>query len=238
MTVSCLTCKFWAHPIFDAADITKRNNLKISPHESLHWTKQDVSKCQLFGTECFVHVREEQCQNRKFNSSGEPAIYCGQSIMDNRSSNVLYIPYLHCQTINKCPMAKDSPVIINNWKQCWTFYRNPMYLMLAHRMSNLFAIRSRHIAFFKWVMTLSLCQINDQACVGGILHSIWYSDQWPSLWLLDTRTNWSFKKEQMARAAKGPRAGCGYYMHMHTRLKCVHQPYYVEVVLPQWSEGV
>ena len=123
-------------------------------------------------------------------------------------------------------------------KQCWTFYRNPMYLMLAHRMSNLFAIRSRHIAFFKWVMTLSLCQINDQACVGGILHSVWYSDEWPSLWLLDTRTSWSFKKEQMARAAQGPRAGCGYYMHMHTRLMCVHQPYYVEIVLPQWSEGV
>jgi hypothetical protein len=65
------------------------------------------------------YVREEQRQDRKFDSRGEPAIYCGRSTMENRSSYVLYVPgrqrFVSTNNVvfgNKCPIAKDSPNII------------------------------------------------------------------------------------------------------------------------------
>ncbi len=85
--------------------------------------KPDVSKCQPFGVECWLYVREEQRQDLKFDARGEPAIYCGRSTMDNRSSYVLYMPNRSRPTFvtsnnvvfgNKCPMAKDAPNVIDN----------------------------------------------------------------------------------------------------------------------------
>jgi hypothetical protein len=126
MIASGLTGKFWARAIFYAADILNiqyRADLKMSPHECLFGTKPDVSKCQPFGVECWLYVREEQRQDRKFDARGEPAIYCGRSTMDNRSSYVLYMPNRSRPTFvtsnnvvfgNKCPMAKDAPNVIDN----------------------------------------------------------------------------------------------------------------------------
>jgi hypothetical protein len=126
MIASGLTGKFWARAIFYAADILNiqyRADLQMSPHESLFGTKPDVSKCQPFGVECWLYVREEQRQDRKFDARGEPAIYCGRSTMDNRSSYVLYMPNRARPTFvtsnnvvfgNKCPMAKDAPNVIDN----------------------------------------------------------------------------------------------------------------------------
>jgi hypothetical protein len=93
------------------------------PHESLYGTKPDVSECQLFGIECWLYVRADQCQDRKFDDRGEPAIYCGRSTMDNRSSYVLYAPgrprptFISTNNVvfgNKCPMAKDASDLIDN----------------------------------------------------------------------------------------------------------------------------
>jgi hypothetical protein len=66
-------------------------------------------------------VREEQGQNRKFDTCGEPGIYCGRSTMDNISSYVLYMP--NCATYlvtsdnvmfgNKCLIAKDTLNVID-----------------------------------------------------------------------------------------------------------------------------
>ena len=126
MIASGLTGKFWARAIFYAADISNmqfRTDLKMSPHEALHGTKPDVSKCQPFGIECFMYVRDDQRQNRKFDARGEAAIFCGRSTMDNRSSYVLYVPGRSRPTFvstnnvtfgNRCPMAKDSPDLIDN----------------------------------------------------------------------------------------------------------------------------
>jgi len=123
---SGLTGKFWARAIFYAADILNiqyRADLKMSPHEALFGTKPDVSKCQPFGVECWLYVREDQRQDRKFDARGEPAIYCGRSTMDNRSSYVLYMPDRSRPTFvtsnnvvfgHKCPMAKDAPNVIDN----------------------------------------------------------------------------------------------------------------------------
>ena len=126
MIASGLTGKFWARAIFYAADISNiqyRPDLKMSPFESLYGTKPDVSKCQPFGIECWLYVRADQRQDRKFDDRGEPAIYCGRSTMDNRSSYVLYVPGRSRPTFvstnnvvfgNRCPMAKDSPDFIDN----------------------------------------------------------------------------------------------------------------------------
>jgi hypothetical protein len=126
MIASGLTGKFWARAIFYAADILNiqyRADLKMSPHQSLYGTKPDVSKCQPFGVECWLYVREEQRKDRKFDARGEPAIYCGRSTMDNRSSYVLYMPDRSRPTFvssnnvvfgNKCPLAKDAPNLIDN----------------------------------------------------------------------------------------------------------------------------
>ena len=133
MIASGLTGKFWARAVFYAADISNmqyRVDLKMSPHESLYGTKPDVSKCQPFGTECFLYVREDQRQDRKFDARGEPAIYCGRSTMDNRSSYVLYVPgrprptFVSTNNVtfgNKCPMAKDSPDFIDNGEMVLDF---------------------------------------------------------------------------------------------------------------------
>ena len=80
MIASGLTGKFWARAIFYAADISNikyRADLKMSPHESLYETKPDVTKSKPFGIECYIYVREDQRQNRKFDVRGEAAIYCG-----------------------------------------------------------------------------------------------------------------------------------------------------------------
>ena len=95
----------------------------MSPHQSLHGTQPDVSKCQPFEVECWLYVREEQRQDRKFDALGEPAIYCGRSTMDNRSSYVLYMPNRSRPTFvssnnvvfgNKFPLAKDAPNVIDD----------------------------------------------------------------------------------------------------------------------------
>ncbi len=77
MIASGLTGKFWALAIFYAADILNLQylaDLKMSPQECLFRTKPDVSKCQPFGVECWIYVREEQRQDRKFDARGEPGI--------------------------------------------------------------------------------------------------------------------------------------------------------------------
>ena len=124
MIASGLTGKFWARAIFYAADILNiqyRTDLKMSPHQKLFGSQPDVSKCQPFGVECWLYVRAEQRQDRKFDARGEPAIYCGRSTMDNRSSYVLYVPgrlrptFVSTNNVvfgNKCPMAKDAPNVI------------------------------------------------------------------------------------------------------------------------------
>ena len=46
MIGSCLAGKFWAGAIFNAAEIVNmqyRVDFRISPRESLHWTKPDVN---------------------------------------------------------------------------------------------------------------------------------------------------------------------------------------------------
>ena len=95
----------------------------MSPHESLSRTKPDVGKCQPFSIECYIYVREDQRQNRKFDPRGEAAIYCWRSTMDNRSSCALYVPgrprptFVSTNNVtfgNKCPLAKDSSDFIGN----------------------------------------------------------------------------------------------------------------------------
>ncbi len=69
-----------------------------------------------------MYVREEQGQNRKFDTCGEPGIYCGRSTMDNISSYNLYMPnctpYLvtsdNIMFGNKCLIAKDALNVIDN----------------------------------------------------------------------------------------------------------------------------
>jgi hypothetical protein len=119
MIASGLAGKFWARAIFYAADIINiqcRADLKTSPYQKLYGSRPDVSKCQPFGVECWLYVREEQRQDREFDSRGEPAIHCGRSTMENRSSNVLYVSgrqtFVATNNVvfgNKCPMVKDSP---------------------------------------------------------------------------------------------------------------------------------
>ena len=126
MIASGLTGKFWARAIFYAADISNiqyRVDLKISPHQAVFGVKPDVSKCQPFGVECWLYVRADQRQDRKFDARGEPAIYCGRSTMDNKSSYVLYVPdrpgsaFVCTNNVvfgTKCPRAKDSPNVIDD----------------------------------------------------------------------------------------------------------------------------
>jgi hypothetical protein len=70
-----------------------------------------------------LNVLEEQRQDCKLDAHCEPAIYCGSSMMDNRSSYVLYMSNSFCSTFvtsnnvvfgNKCQMAKDAPNVIDN----------------------------------------------------------------------------------------------------------------------------
>ena len=126
MIASGLTGKFWARAIFYAADISNiqyRADLKMSPHQAIFGVKPDVSKCQPFGVECWLYVRADQRKDRKFDARGEPAIYCGRSTMDNKSSYVLYVPSRSSSTFvctnnvvfgNKCPRAKDTPDVIDD----------------------------------------------------------------------------------------------------------------------------
>ena len=126
MIASGLTGKFWARAIFYAADISNiqyRDDLKMSPHQSLYGIKPDVSKCQPFGVECWLYVRADQRHDKKFDARGEPGIYCGRSTLENRSSYVVYVPGRSRPTFvstnnvvfgNKCPLAKDAPDVIDN----------------------------------------------------------------------------------------------------------------------------
>ena len=61
----------------------------------------------------------------KFNARGEPAIYCGQSTMDNRPSYNLYLPcrprprFVCMNNVtfgNKFQIAKKFPDFINSWE--------------------------------------------------------------------------------------------------------------------------
>ncbi len=100
-------------------------------------------------------MREEQRQDRKFDARGEPAIYCGHSTMDNRSSYVLYMPNGARPTFvtsynvvfgNKCPMAKDSPDVSDNEKVALDF--RPERLRYYH-IEHLFNLGSnRHSLYF------------------------------------------------------------------------------------------
>ena len=76
---------FRASAMFYTAYITRMQyqaNLKMSSHESLHWTKQDVSKYEPFAIwhRTFYLCEgehSEQLQDRKFNKCGESTIYLG-----------------------------------------------------------------------------------------------------------------------------------------------------------------
>ena len=122
MLASGLHGRFWARAVFYAADISNiqyRPDLQKSPHEALFGTKPDVSKCQPFGVECWLYVRADQRQDRKFDARGESAIYCGRATMDNKSSYVCYIPsrqkFVMSNNVvfgHNCPMRKDYPNVI------------------------------------------------------------------------------------------------------------------------------
>ena len=156
MIASGLTGKFWARAILYAADILNiqyRADLEMSPDESLYGTKPDVGKCQPFGTECYIYVREDQYQKL---DSEQAAIYCGRSTTDNRSRYVLYIPGRPRPTSvstnnvtfgNKCPLAKDSPDFIDNGDTVLEF--PPEANVSGHLVSTQFWIRLRPITFLK-----------------------------------------------------------------------------------------
>jgi hypothetical protein len=97
MIASGLTGKFWARAIFYAADIINIQyiaDLKMSPYKKLFGSRSDVSKCQPFGVKCWLFVREEQRQDGKFDSRGDPAIYCGVSVDDQLWTTGLMMSFM------------------------------------------------------------------------------------------------------------------------------------------------
>ena len=98
MIVRGLTGKFWACAIFYAADIPNiqyRADLKMSPHESLYGTKQDVNKCQ--------PIRYRMLHLREGRSESEQKVLCTWG-----GCHILLGIY-HGQHIKLCPVFTWSP---------------------------------------------------------------------------------------------------------------------------------
>ena len=91
--------------------------LKMSPHESLHWIKPDISKCQLFGTKCFIYVREGQHLNRKFDARGKLRSSCVFFIPG--SPHLTFVSTNNVTFRSNCPRAKDSLEFIDNGETLW-----------------------------------------------------------------------------------------------------------------------
>ena len=95
MVASRLAGKYWARAITYAADVSNvqfRADLKMSPFEALHKQKPNVSHFQPFGVECWVYVRPEQRNDRKFDARGVPGIFVGRATCENKPASVIHIP--------------------------------------------------------------------------------------------------------------------------------------------------
>jgi hypothetical protein len=126
LIASGLGNRFWARAIAYATDISNkqyRTDLKMTPHEAMFGEKPDVSKCQPFGIECWVYIRQSQRNDSKFDARGEPAIYVGRANNDNTSSYVCWIPSRTSTTFvttnnvtfgSSYPKSKNAPNVIDN----------------------------------------------------------------------------------------------------------------------------
>ena len=95
MVASGLAGKYWARAITYAADVSNvqfRADIKMSPFEALHKQKPNVSHFQPFGVECWVYVRPEQRNDRKFDARGVPGIFVGRATCENKPASVIHIP--------------------------------------------------------------------------------------------------------------------------------------------------
>ena len=95
MVASGLSGKYWARAITYAADISNvqyRADLRMTPFEALYQKIPDLSNFQPFGVECWVYVRPEQRNDRKFDARGVPGIYLGRATSENKPASVIHIP--------------------------------------------------------------------------------------------------------------------------------------------------
>jgi hypothetical protein len=95
MVASGLAGRYWARAITYAADISNvqyRADLKMSPFEALHKQKPNLSHFQPFGVECWVYVRPEQRNDRKFDARGVQGIFVGRATFENKPASVIHIP--------------------------------------------------------------------------------------------------------------------------------------------------
>ena len=95
MIASGLAGRYWARAITYAADVSNvqyRADLKMSPFEALHKQKPNLSHFQPFGVECWVYIRPEQRNDRKFDARGVPGIFVGRATSENKSASVIHIP--------------------------------------------------------------------------------------------------------------------------------------------------
>jgi hypothetical protein len=98
MVASGLSGRYWARAITYAADISNvqyradLNFLKMSQFEALHKQKPNLSHFQPFGVECWVYVRPEQRNDRKFDARRVQRIFVGRATSDNRPASVIHIP--------------------------------------------------------------------------------------------------------------------------------------------------
>ena len=95
MVASGLSGRYWARAITYAADISNvqyRADLKMSPFEALHKQKPNLSHFQPFGVECWVYVRPEQRNDRKFDARGVQGIFVGRATSENKPASVIHIP--------------------------------------------------------------------------------------------------------------------------------------------------
>ena len=127
LLASGLSGRFWARAMSYATDISNlqyRHDLKMSPFQALYSEKPDVSKCQPFGIECWLYVREEQRKDKKFDARGELAVYCGRATADNKSACVCWVPsrrnFVTTNNLtfgNTYPLKKDAPDFISDETQ-------------------------------------------------------------------------------------------------------------------------
>ena len=82
----------WQVYAADISNIQYRADLKKSPFEALHEQIPNLSHIQPFGVECWVYVRPEQRNDRKFDARGVPGIYLGRATSENKPASVIHIP--------------------------------------------------------------------------------------------------------------------------------------------------
>ena len=64
----------------------------MSPFEALHRQIPHLSHFQPFGVECWVYVRPELRNDRKFDARGVSGIYLGRANSENKPASVIHIP--------------------------------------------------------------------------------------------------------------------------------------------------